>query len=164
MARYISLELTRLIRNRAYASGKVEKAARLVSRIRAELATAEAQHAKAKVTLTDIDAQLEDYPTIDPKQIRAIKSCPRHLKLTHGEFTREMVRYLRAANRPVSTNELRNHLSEVFDIAAGTTAAEREWLRDKVARQVRKIAGRGVLQRLHETNSNSVGLWIWTGR
>jgi hypothetical protein len=164
MARYISLDLARLIRDRAYTSGEIEKAARKAQALRSELAIVEAQHAQAKAELADIDARLKDYPSIKPARIRVIKGRPRRLKLTHGAFTREMVRYLREANGPVSTYELRIHLSEVFGIQEGTTLAEREWFRKKVARRLRHIADKGALQRLHNPDANDIGVWVWIGR
>lgn len=81
MARYISLDLARLIHDRAYASGGAEKAARKVSALRAELDAIEQQHAKAKAELKDIDARLKDYPSIKPVRIRAIQGRPRPIEV-----------------------------------------------------------------------------------
>jgi len=164
MARYISLDLARLIRDRAYTSGEVEKTARKAAALRVELASAETLHSKATADLAEIDLQLRNHPSIKPTRIRSIEGRVKHLKLAHGEFTREMVRYLRAANGPVSTSELRIHLSEVFGIEEGTTPAEREWFRKKVVRRLRHIADKGAVQRLHDPDANNIGFWFWTGR
>jgi hypothetical protein len=165
MALHISHELARLIRERAYAAGTLAKAEDEIARFQQQLREAERLRDVAKAELMRQNALLARYPTIKVHSIRAIRPQPRRLKIAHGAFTKEMVRYLREAKRPVGTGELRDYLFAVFEIERGSTAEEREWQRTKVCKRLREMVKRNVVLRV---NARSLGrgrhgLWLWTG-
>jgi hypothetical protein len=162
MALRISHELARLIRNRAYESGALAKAEHLVALHGKELLLAETERARASSVLDGIDKELRKCG-IEPRAIRTIRSTPRRLKLTHGAFGREVVCYLKKAGTPVGTHELVGHLCLIFGFYEGDAARDREWLRGKTTRCLRKIVAKGAVQRIHDPKRNKLGLWLWTG-
>lgn len=163
MARAISLELTRLIRERAYASGGLKKAAKKAKTLRLALEDAEAERIRAEASLKELDGKIGKYPSIKPTKIRSIEAHPRRVEMTHGAFTREMIRFLRTAQRPVSTQEIIEHQLRVFDMEEGGTSEEREWFRNKTGKRLRVMSDKGAVQRLHERKTTKLGLWLWIG-
>ena len=163
MARAISLDLARLIRERAYAAGELKKAAKKAKALRLALEVAEAERMRAAASLLKIDVKLGKYPSIKPVLIRSIEAHPRIVELTHGAFTRELIRFLRTVQRPVSTQEIMEYQLRVFNLREGDTVQERDWFRRKTCRRLRVFASKGVLQRLHELDEGKLGLWLWVG-
>ncbi len=163
MARAISLKLARLIRERAYAAGELKKAARKAKALRLALEDAEAERMRAAAALQEIDVKLDKYPSIKPVLIRSIEAHPRRVELTHGAFTRELIRFLRTAQRPVTTQEIIEYQLRVFDLRKGNTAQEREWFRNKTSKRLRVMSEKGAIQRLHKRGDNKLGLWLWIG-
>jgi hypothetical protein len=163
MALHISHELARLISDRAYATGDVRKAERRLSALRLQVELAEKSSIQAKSALAAIDSQLGQHKSIDTSHIRAISKQPRRLHLAHGAFTREIIRYMKTANRPVTSTELKDHLGSVFPALTQKTVEERKFLKQKLSRQIRKITEKGAIQRLHDPEKNSIGIWLWIG-
>ena len=164
MALLISHELARLISARAYATGDVRKAEHRVRALRLQAELAEKICLQAKSALAAIDSQLSQHKSIDTSHIRAISRRPRRLQLSHGAFTREIIRYMKTANRPVTSIELKDYLSRVFPALKQETVEEREFLKQKLSRRIRNIAEKGVIQRLHDPEKNDIGVWLWTHR
>jgi hypothetical protein len=163
MARAISLELARLIRERAYAAGDLKKEVEKAKILRLALEDAETECIRAQAVLKKIDEKLGNYPSIKPTLIRSIEAHPRRVELTHGAFTRELIRFLRTARRPVSTSEVIEYQLRVFDLEEGSTGEERKWFRNKTSKRLRVMSDKGVIQRLHERKTTKLGLWLWIG-
>jgi hypothetical protein len=160
MALNISHKLARLIRDRAYAGGALRRAERQAHKLQGQLTVAEGEHAAASAAVAKLDEQLAAYLSIDPTQIRQIGRTPRRVQLRFGAFNAELVRYLRDAGRPVSTQEIILQMETVFSLPPAF-GEERDLRRRKTARRLRGFAARGVVRRLHDPSDNQVGLWAW---
>lgn len=166
MARYIGAELSRLIRERAYTSGALKRTKRSITQLNRELLELREKEKEIAVRLAKVDTALGKFASIEPARIRAIAANPHTSNLPRGVFTRELVRYMRDRERPVSTFELEQYLFGVFGISP-QAAKEKERLHRKVRKCLRVISAKGAIKRLHDPESRdgkTVGLWLWAGR
>ncbi len=165
MAKYISAELARLIRSRAYASGALNKARREIAQLNHQLCELRDKEEDLAARLSNINIELGRYSSINPARIRPIATNPHTSSIPRGVFTAELVRYMRQVKRPVSTYELEQYLLPVFGLSP-RMAKERERLHRKVRKCLRMISAKGAIRRLHDPESRdgkTVGLWQWIG-
>ncbi|MBK7649207.1 MAG: hypothetical protein IPJ12_19115 [Betaproteobacteria bacterium] len=120
MPKYISNDLCRLIRERAYSSGKLA----LLDQEEAELENIFVQQrqrfreirlAKKKLIaqLANLDAEITQQLPVDPEDIRSIRNTAR-FGSKHGSIVRSIVRMQMAQPAPVRTTDMVKELVQEF--------------------------------------------------
>lgn len=169
MANHVGPTVSRLICERAYRAGDLKRLSRKEMDAKGTLRAAIAElrsvrREKLLVTarITEIDEAICVRAVLNIDQIRSIHSTPRTGPFRHGEFTAELVRLLKEAERPLPTSAIIQSMVVSFGLPYDTPT-DREATRRRVVERLRVIARRGAIQRLHATDRNIEGLWRWTG-
>ena len=168
MPKYISNNLCRLIRERAYSSGTLA----LLDQEEAELENIfvqqrqryrEIRSAKKKLVtqLANLDAEITRQLPVDPEDIRSIRNTPR-FGSKHGSIVRSIVRMLTAQPAPVRTTDMVHALVQELGWPYATNE-DREVARKNVVQPLRVLVKKGAVVRLHDTTKNGVGAWMWVG-
>lgn len=168
MAKYISNELARLIRKRAYTKGTLSWLDREESKsiadfvqLRQTIRNLREKKRQTVAQLSVLDAEIARQADIDPDEIRGIRPTP-HSGSRLGAIVRTIVRVLKDSPIPVATPDI----VAVLVTELGwpyQTIEEREMARRKVVQPLRVLVKKGAVERLHDTTKNKIGLWQWVG-
>lgn len=172
MANLLGNRLNRIIRDIAYTKGKIlsqkigtEEAQKRLRLAAQEFKDARAAMRGAEMHLSELQATLAAESDIPEQDIRAIRHWPKVLEAPYGAVIRELVRYLQAANAPLSTDDIAAHLIEKFNMPIATTA-ERVETRSTIRKRLRKLVKKGAVVRYPEESvfdGHSVAYWHWVG-
>ena len=166
MAQTVSPKIARLIRQRAYLSGSLKDLETRVTSIQAQLDAAQAAVATTHRTLAEIDQEIRTAcPGIDPEDIRSIRAWPKLGDAPFGGLIDAIVQVLRQSPQGVTTEELRDLLSDKFRLG-GENAAERRRARNRVLRPLNGLKAKGLVQRFDGGTSRSgqpIARWLWLG-
>jgi hypothetical protein len=168
MAKYISNEVARLIRQRAYAKGALSSLDKEESKsladfvqLRQALLKLRQKKKKAIAHIAKLDAEITKLLPVDPDDIRGIRHTP-HSGAKHGAIVRTIVRVLKNSSGPIQTPDIIlivvAELGWDFD-----TPDAREVARRRVIKPLQVMAKKGVVTRLHDATENKVGAWKWVG-
>lgn len=167
MANYIGAKLSRLIKQRAYDSGEVERLSEIevkltavISKARAGLRAAKnnSQALQERIRRTDEEIQL--LSVMNPVEIRKIRAMPRKMNGKHGDFRRELIKVLKNAGGALNIGEMVAYMAKRFDIPMVTTQ-DRVRARYLVRRQLNIFKKRGAVERLPSLPENNHGVWRW---
>lgn len=167
-AKYISNELCLLIRERAYSRGALSALEKDESQsiadfvqLRQKIRNLRKQKQALIASIGVLDAEITSQLPVDPEDIRPILRKPRSGS-KHGAIVRTIVRVLVSSPTPVCTPDIILILVDELGWPYGTRE-EREIARRKVVQPLRLMAHKGVVERLHDTTQNKVGIWRWIG-
>lgn len=179
MANYVNPELCRIIRDVAYSQGRAKKIVGLITRLKneqkkleARLAALPAELAEAKEALKVQQAEVTALkvkvkikaPKLPLHDIRAIVPTPKTGNWEWGDFKRELIDVLKAANgRPLSTSQLMAHCQARFGIVDQPLPSGGSRLRDAVGRPLRFLAKQGAVSRLPGPTPSAPAYWVWVG-
>jgi len=168
MPKYISNDLCLLIRERAYSKGALSALENEESQsvadfvqLRQKIRNLRKQKQALVASIGVLDAEITKQLPVDPEDIRSIRRKPRSGS-KHGAIVRTIVRVLVSSPTPVSTPDIVLVLVVELGWPYGTRE-EREIARRKVVQPLRLMVQKGVVERLHDTTQNKVGIWNWVG-
>lgn len=170
MANPVGNVVSRLIRDRSYAGGELERIERRLEVAAANLRAARATHSAAKreqqvilQRLKELDGEIAERSAVRIADIRARVATPKRYTVKWGSQIAELVRFLKAADgEPLTTAQIVDHLVSLYGLPLGTVD-ERRYARKWVTSKLQHLARRGAIERLHDTNDNLLGLWLWVG-
>ena len=169
---HLSPAVARLIRELAYAKALLanhkaaaDRAWRHLVPIADEFRLHRMMLRETQLRIKALTDKLGETTCISVADIRAIQNWPKTLGKPHGHIMDEMVRYLKAADGPVSTNMVVSHMVKTIGIPV-STSAERILARANIRKRMRDLAAKGIVIRLPDISSPSgqfVGCWLWKG-
>ncbi len=162
MANYVGLNLSRLIKERAYLSGSLPSMQKEVVDLQSNLKAKENELAQSTDRLAELDKQIAELSAIDPNDIRPIKATPREMIGAHGSFRQELIRLLKSYDEPVSSGELIDYMAKKFGYQMNSTKQLRA-ARDAVCRPLNVFRERGVVERHPSLDGSQQGRWLWVG-
>ncbi len=138
-----------LAERRARLAGEVPRLERLVADATERLAKVRAELAAVDLILPTFDAR------VDPQQIAPVKAQgARYGK--RGTFKEALLQVLQdAAPRPLSTVELSLMLRRRFELEFTTPDGLKHWTDNVLRKQLRRLAGEGVLEKLKVSDGHS---------
>lgn len=168
MANYLGVPLARLIRQRAYQAGEINKVGeRLevllenVQEIQRELELKQARKALLEERLQETDRQIEAFANyLDVNDIRSIRPMPRSGQFQHGELTRFLVELLKSAEKPIPTSLIVQTAASYFGFSMAT-AEERDQSWRRIKQPLKIMSRKGAVKRLHDRDKNFEGAWLW---
>lgn len=179
MAKYISNELARIIREVAYSQGRTRKIYGLITRLKNEQQRIEARLAALPAEIAEVEEALnfalaevealraeakEKAPSLPLHDIRSIVPTPKTGTWEWGDLKREIIAVLKAANgKPLSTSQLMEHCAIRFGIVDQPLPNGGSKLRDAVGRPLRSLAVIGAVKRLPGPNPSAPAFWVWVG-
>lgn len=176
MANHLNPELSQIIRDISYGNGTLYKLRGLIKRLQFEKARIEERLKQLPLELAEAEAEMqrlivetgrvqkrakEKYPKLSIEDIRPVVPTPKRGDWTWGEFKRELIFVLKAAQgKPVSTKVLVEHCVIRFGLPT-STIEERRFLRSVVRKPLRQLAAQGAVERLHNPNPSAIAYWRW---
>lgn len=162
--------LSRLIKDRSYVKGEANTLQRRLKAIRINLEALETERIALAVRLEAIrqrlqvlDEKIQGFGDIPVELIRGQRKYQRRSIGMHGSRRAELVKFLLAANRSVSTVEVRDNLAPMFGLPLDTVDQRRlaqRWAHDMLKNLM--LTG-AIAKQAGLTNKRSV-CWIWVGR
>lgn len=169
MANYVGATAARLVRRLAYAKGSLAELTRLTDHAQAKLSTAASGYKRLRSQCRDVrqhisalEAELSTVSTMPTAEIRAVEARPRRSGQIHGTIIAELVRLLREAERPLTTNEIVLAMANRFTISLETPKA-RKATRRTFTSKLRMLIRKGAVERLHDPDGSDEGRWLWIG-
>lgn len=163
MANHLGNKLNRAIRDRAYAAGLVRQKADEIERLRAALDAAIVELEAAKAAVARWDEEITVMSAINLDDIRSIRRIPKSGLFAYGELSGMIVRILKEADRPISTQAIIAVVSEALGLPMDS-AADREATHNRVRKRLQAYAQKGIVERLHDPSKPDPGSWRWLGR
>lgn len=159
MANYVGAPLARLIRERAYTAGALVKAQKAVDEGISALRKAVAERREVIIRLAELDEKIQQ-SEIDPADIRPIRRMPRRNYGPNGTVVSDLIDLIQGAKGAITTKEIISAMVEKHGFPMDTPE-HREETRRRIVRPLRSLASKGFIQRLHDTENNKEGVWIW---
>lgn len=165
MANYLGSRVSRLVRFVAYGQGELDRLDQQDQALQASMADLRQQRRALKRQRDDLLTRLDVVKleigllsNLDTNQIRAIHAQERRIIAPRGDISRALIDLLRVAKDPVPTSVLVKTLAGMFNVPMGTLQ-EREWMRRRVARQLRHWNERGFVFRHRGLAANDEVRW-----
>lgn len=170
MANFLGAPLSRLVRERAYRAGDLQKVEQRQAAIRRQVARLVREYRvlreirKEKAALVaETDGRIKEYADLDVEAIRPICLTPRRVVARHGTFRAEIVSFLQAQNgEPIPSAPLVKHMVAKFSLPMGTVDERRE-VTQAVLRDLRKLTCLGTIERLPHPDDPTLRVWRWIG-
>lgn len=166
----LSPALSRLVRERAYRAGDLQKVEQRQAAIRRQVtrlireyrALREVRKEKAAL-VAETDVRIKEHADLEVEAIRPICLTPRRVVARHGTFRAEIVSFLQAQDgEPIPTAPLVKHMVTKFSLPMGT-AEERREVTQAVLRDLRKLTCLGAIERLPHPDDPTLRVWRWIG-
>lgn len=168
MAKYISSDLCRSIQERSYSGGALVRLDKEAAEIEAafvqqrqRLREIRKERKRVLAHIGKLDAEITKQLSVDPGEIRPVRNTPR-FGFKHGSLTSKIVAMLQASPTPVPTKQLIAKVALDLGLPLDTPD-QRDNARRKVVERLRKLVKKGAISRLHDTDDNQEGLWMWEG-
>lgn len=161
MANYVGIRLSRLIKERAYTAGRCTQLNSKLSELKKEVAQCYKDLKRSKARVVELDRMIATASSIDPSDIKPIRSTPRQPDRKHGAFRRELIRILKEAGGPVKSGDLITHMVAAFNLPMGTRE-ERTRAYDSVRRPLNVFKTKGAVIRMPSHPETLEGVWCWT--
>lgn len=161
MANYVGIRLSRLIKERAYTAGRCTQLNSKLSELKKEAAQCSKDLKRSKAKVVELDRMIATASTIDPADIKPIRSTPRQPDNKHGAYRRELIRILKEAGGPVKASDLVTHMVATFNLPM-STKEERTRARDSVRRPLNVFKTHGAVIRMPSHPETLEGVWCWT--
>lgn len=173
MANHIGTKLSRLIRERSYLSGEIERLEeaaqdlqREIEALRAKRKTKVVELKRVRLRLVEVDDFIRaDAPNIDPNDINVVRRTPRQSTGAHGTLVGAVVALLRSNLDAVSTIEVAEKLAPEFGLP-WTTAKGRDYTLSRVRRILNNLKERKAVARASAAtgeHNQPVARWRWAG-
>lgn len=141
-------------------AGDILRFERHAIQLRSDLEAAERVVRDAKEELRGLDGEIDALSTIDVQDIRPIRATPRTTGSGHGEFVRELIRVLRAADGPVDMADLVREMASKFGVPF-STPEERRRAAYMVRRRLNELREKSAVVRLPTETGRRTGVWRW---
>lgn len=162
MARYISYELSALIRGRTHAKGRVTKAQNRIDRLKREIELSEEGCRVAQEEVDRLSAEIKRLaPNLDQNQIKATKKIsPRRWRT--GALNELLIRFLKEASGELRTSELMVMTARELGVPL-TPQEYYDRHRDTIRRQLSRWASKGFIDRLNhpKPGEQEEARWRW---
>ena len=122
MANYVGIRLSRLIKERAYTAGRCTQLNSKLSELKKEAAQCSKDLKRSEARVVELDRMIATASTIDPADIKSIRSTPRQSDGKHGSFRKELIRVLKEAGGPVKVSDLITHMVATFNLPMSTSS------------------------------------------
>lgn len=169
MGNHLGLQLSRLVRSRAYRAGDLERlkqeerdAREALKAATRSLRFAQRKQRAVESEIQALDVEIERRALLDISLIRSIKMTPRQGPFRHGELTASIVQLLKEAAGPATSRQVILALVEALNLPYASPA-EREATRRRIVEKLRVLARRGAVTRLHDPTRSIEGIWLWVG-
>lgn len=178
VANYLNRELSKIIRDISYGNGELKKLRGLITRLRHEKEHIEERLKQLPQEIAEAEAEMQrllvetgrtekkakgKYPKLPIEDIRPTVLTPKRGDWNWGDFKREIVVLLKAAQgKPVSTNTFIDHCVIRFGLP-NATIKDREILRNAVRKPLRQLVEVGVVERFNNPNPSALAYWRWIG-
>lgn len=172
MASTISNRLARLIRERAYLSGEIDRTQQKVEGLDQEIVALRERQRALQEEIEDQQAKLhaidtkirEEASSIDPNDIQSMKLTPRHAPGRHGDLVKALIEMLKIYPG-ISTLEMADRVAVEFGYPMGTPS-QRNVVRERVKHGMHALRNKGAVERLPSktgAKGQKVACWKWIG-
>lgn len=167
MANYIGAKLSRLIQQRAYSAGEIERLIELEVELPAIISKARKDMRAAKQALLVLhervgclDEQIQQLSAMDPADIRSIRTLSRKTVGDYGGFRRELIQLLKEFGGALTMSEMVDHMANLFSMPM-VTPQDKVRATYLVRRPLNHFRKKGAIERLPSFPGKNEGVWRW---
>lgn len=171
MSNHLGNKINRIIREIAYTKGELASQKQIADKAYEQLQLAATQLKSARAAIRKVECRIEELRellanniALPVEDIRAIRNWPKLPTTSYGKVMKVLVQYLQDAGEPKSSDEIIDHLVEIFGMPMATYK-ERTYTKSSIRKRLRQLVTKGVVARFPEelVLDGSSAYWHWIG-